>query len=492
MHWSGMAIYFPSGLASKDCWFSRQEAALFTCMLATTNHQIDLTRTIVAVGSGLAPARRAIVRISGSQTNELIGKLVGHLLPAQRASSFLCQADLGWGDRRLELNILFWPDHRSYTGEPSAELHLLGALPLVESLVERLIALGATPAQRGEFTLRSFLAGKLDLPQAEAVLGVIEADTTQQLTEALQQLGGNLSQPVRLLRDQLVALTAHLEAGLDFVEEDIEFISAEQLTADLQRIESQLEAISQQLQARSARSRTASLVLVGLPNSGKSSLFNALVGTERAIVSPQAGTTRDAVSATLKLGELPVELVDTAGMEELQTGSPRALAQGVLEERLRRADLALLCIDLHQPPDATWLRTQLARLQAMVGEVLLVGTKADLPHAVELAEHCAAVVSPFQLASIGSLRAHLAATLRNARMNLRADALHATAIRCRGSIEPAHHALQRAIELVAASGGEELVATELRTAIDELSAVIGDVHSEDILGQIFSRFCIGK
>ncbi len=461
-------------------------------MLAAANQPIDLKRTIVAVGSGLAPARRAIVRLSGSDTRDLLVKLTGHSLQAPHASSFECQADLGWGERRLDLSILFWPDHRSYTGEPSAELHLLGAIPLVETLVERLIALGAAPAQRGEFTLRSFLAGKLDLPQAEAVLGVIEADSPQRLSEALQQLAGNLSQPVRKLRDQLVQLTAHLEAGLDFVEEDIEFISAEQLTADLQQIVGQLEAISQQLHSRSARSRTASLVLVGLPNSGKSSLFNALIGAQRAIVSPQAGTTRDAVAASLKLGELTVELVDTAGLEELQSSSPRALAQGVLEERLRRADLALLCIDLHQPPDPLWLQNQLARLQALVSEVLLVGTKADLPHAEVLAEQCVAVASPFLPKSIDHLRVHLATAVRDARRNLHADALHSTAIRCRGSIEPARQALQRAIELVVEGGGEELVATELRTAIDGLSTVIGEVHAEDILGQIFSRFCIGK
>ncbi len=461
-------------------------------MLATTNSQIDLTQTIVAVGSGLAPARRAIVRISGNATLEILTKLTGQTLAAQRASSFYCQADLGWAHRLLDVIVLLWPDQRSYTGEPCAELHLLGALPLVESLVERLIALGAAPAQRGEFTLRSFLAGKLDLPQAEAVLGVIEADSPHQLSEALQQLGGNLSQPVRMLRDQLVELTAHLEAGLDFVEEDIEFITAEQLTSDLQRIAAQLEAISQQLQSRSARSRAASIVLVGLPNSGKSSLFNALVGSERAIVSPQAGTTRDAVSATLRLGELPIELVDTAGLEELQTDSPRALAQGMLEERLHRADIALMCVDLNQPPEAQWLRVQLARLQGAVGQVLLVGTKADLPYDSALASQCMASVSPFQLESIARLRTQLAAALRDSQLSLHSNALHATAVRCRGSIEPAQQALQRAIELVADGGGEELVATELRTAIDELSAVIGEVHSEDILGQIFSRFCIGK
>ncbi len=461
-------------------------------MLTSTNQLFDPQRTIVAVGSGLAPARRAIIRISGNATADLLTRLTGELLPAERAGCYRRAAELGWENRRIELTVLYWPDHRSYTGEPCAELHLLGALPLVESLTEHIIALGAAPAQRGEFTLRSFLAGKLDLPQAEAVLGVIEADSPQQLSEALQQLGGNLSQPVRKLRDQVLELTAHLEAGLDFVEEDIEFISTEQLTREVTHIAAQLERISQQLHSRSSRSRTASVVLVGLPNSGKSSLFNALVGSERTIVSPQAGTTRDAVSAALRVGELSIELVDTAGLEELQTTAPRGLAQVVLEERLRQADLALLCVDLNQPPDEQWLIAARARLRSKVANLLLVGTKADLPRIGKLAQECAVVVSPLRPESIDGLRELLAAAIRNANSALHSDALHATAIRCRGSIEPARQALLRAIELAANDGGEELVATELRIAIDELSAVIGEIHSEDILGNIFSRFCIGK
>jgi len=446
----------------------------------------------VAVGSGLAPAPRGIVRISGRDTAEILARLTGTVLAPGPARVLQCSVDIGWNQRRLDLSIWYWPDHRSYTGEPCAELHMLGALPLVESLTERLIALGAAPAERGEFTLRSFLAGKLDLPQAEAVLGVIEAQTPLEFSEALQQLAGNLSHPVRELRTRLIELTAHLEAGLDFVEEDIEFISNQQLTAGLQQIGQELEVIDQQLRTRAARSRTPTLVLVGLPNSGKSSLFNALCGTERAIVSAEAGTTRDAVSMTVDLSELPVELIDTAGLEELQSSTPRALAQGVLDDRLRRADVALLCIDLHHPPPMDWLNAQRVRLQSLVAEVRIIGTKADLPHAPEVAKLCSAIVSPYLAASLVDLREQLAMVLRECRRSFHCDALHATAIRCRGSLAPAQQAVSQALQLAEHGGGEELIATELREAIDALSAVIGEVHSDDILGEIFGRFCIGK
>ncbi len=459
--------------------------------------KLDLQRTIVAVASGVAPARRAIVRLSGHETRSILSRLIDQDIQVNAATTLQASASLGsqsglWGSSRMDVTILYWPDDRSYTGEPCAEIHLLGSLPIVESLVERLVALGAVPAQRGEFTLRSFLAGKLDLPQAEAVLGVIEAETSDDLTSALQQLGGNISKPVRRLRDQLVELTAHLEAGLDFVEEDIEFISAESLTVGLQQIADELVAIAEQLRSRGARSRTASIVLVGLPNSGKSSLLNALVGSQRAIVSPSAGTTRDAVTARVIINGLMVELTDTAGIEELQEQSPRAIAQHVLQERLQRADVAMLCLDLHQPPCEVWLSAQQNMLQSLLPTLLWVGTKADLAHDSGLAARCALTVSAHDSTSIQSLKTKLAQTLNEARGQLHSDAMHATATRCRGALELAQTAIERALDLVAHASGEELVATELRIAIDDLSSVIGEVHSEDILGEIFGRFCIGK
>jgi tRNA modification GTPase len=345
--------------------------------------QLDLTQTIAAVSSGLAPARRAIVRVSGSHTRGILQALVAaasdtSFLSASQAVSAEVELDIGWEQRRFPARIYYWPDHRSFTGEPCAELHVLGAMPIIERLTEHIVSLGARPAERGEFTLRSFLAGKLDLTQAEAVLGVIEADTPQQLNESLQQLAGNLSVPVRELRDQLVELVAHLEAGLDFVEEDIEFITPHQLRASLNSILQQLQILSDRLQSRGARSRAARITLVGRPNAGKSSLFNALIGTDRVIVSPQAGTTRDAVAETLKLGELPVELTDTAGLEELQELSPRGIAQLVLQERLQQSDAILFCVDVSQPSPTGWVDAQEQRLREMVPRVLTVGTKADL------------------------------------------------------------------------------------------------------------------
>lgn len=461
--------------------------------------QLDLDRTIVALSSGLAPARRAIVRMSGGQTRELLSQLVRpsspqtlhDLLGATQACSVAGAVDIGWSGRCLPARIYYWPDSRSYTGEPSAELHLLSSLPIVEALIERLLSLGAAPAERGEFTLRSFLAGKIDLTQAEAVLGVIEADTPAQLTQALSQLGGNLSHPIRRLRDELLELVAHLEAGLDFVEEDIEFITAEQLSGKLQSIADRLGDITAQLSSRGSRTRRARVVLVGLPNAGKSSLFNALLGRERAIVSEQAGTTRDAVADLAALGDLQIELIDTAGIEELGHDSPRGLAQAMLHDRLKQSDMAVLCIDSSQATAPEWLSQQRTRLEAVVPVVVVIGTKADLVP-VATSTTCQLFVSVHDTASVERLREHLTDVLSTRVRELHSDAMHEAAVRCHGAIEVAQATILRAIEIVNCSGGEELVAAELRGALDDLSAVIGEVHTEDILGQIFSRFCIGK
>lgn len=456
--------------------------------------EFDLSQTIVALSSGVAPARRSVIRISGSQTRSILNRLLSSSLPEMKRASCVPATVYPFANskgeqrtRDLELEVLcyIWPDSRSFTGEPCAELHLLGSLPLVERLLEQIQSLGARMATRGEFTLRSFLAGKLDLTQAEAVLGVIEADGEQELELALEQLGGNLSQPVRVLRDRLLDLIGHLEAGLDFVEEDIEFISAEDLTQELLLVSQQLQELAKQLTNRGSRSRQPTVLLVGLPNAGKSTLFNRLLGEDRAIVSKQAGTTRDAVSGTLTLGERDVELVDTAGIEELSEDSPRALAQSILQSTLLTADLILFCVDAGRGVPEEWLEQKLAELPP-ASQVLLVGTKSEEVRYDRAQIH----VSMHDDQAIVELRKTIQEKLSESEGV--SDAMHRAMLRAHRALESASNDLQRAIENSKLDFGEELVAAEIRFALENLGALIGEVHSEDILGNIFSRFCIGK
>ena len=449
--------------------------------------ELDLNQTIVALSSGVAPGQRSVIRMSGADTSSILEQLLLEPLPKiKRATCLPAQVSpFNAAEATLEILCYVWPDARSFTGEPCAELHLLGSLPIVERILEQAQAFGARLATRGEFTLRSFLAGKLDLTQAEAVLGVIEAQGDQELELALELLGGNLSQPVRALKAQLLDVIGHLEAGLDFVEEDIEFISSADLTQQLQRMAQQLEQLSAQLESRGTRSRHPTALLVGLPNAGKSTLFNRLLGEDRAIVSRQAGTTRDAVRGSLTEGNVTIDLVDTAGFEELSEDTPRALAQSMLQSTLLTADLILFCVDASQSVPEEWLDQKLAEFPSSC-EVLVIGTKSEAEKCTRAEYH----VAQSDEDSIEALRRRIFAAVSESEGQ--SDAMHRAMVRSRQALNTARADLERAIENSRLQIGEELVAAEIRFAIENLSALIGEVHSEDILGNIFSRFCIGK
>ncbi len=216
----------------------------------------DIQRTIVALASPAMPARRAIVRMAGPLTRRILADLCTEL-PAETldASSLKwceCRCAIPLAQTSLPVTLLYWPNERSYTGSPAAELHFIGSLPLAEAVLNQCCRLGAEPAERGEFTLRAFLAGKLDLAQAEAVLGVIEADSQQSLRTALAQLGGNLAPAIAPLRAKLIEIVAELEAGLDFVDEDIEFISNQQVIDQLEKVRHQLDDFASRLDTRSS------------------------------------------------------------------------------------------------------------------------------------------------------------------------------------------------------------------------------------------------
>lgn len=459
------------------------------------------------------------MRLTGPDTRYVLAKLLG--LPSDEgflASRRLCMSavtcplpEIG---RSLPVRVVYWPDMHSYTGQPSAELHLIGCVPLAEAIIARCCDLGADAAERGEFTLRAFLAGKLDLAQAEAVLGVIEADSQQTLRTALTQLGGNLAPAVAPLRATVIHIVAELEAALDFVDEDIEFITRESVIAQLEQVRAALTDFSQRLVTRSTTDIVPRTALVGLPNSGKSSLFNALCGAELAIVADIPGTTRDYLERRIKADGAEVDLVDTAGWEELEGDSPRAQAQQKLLDCIAAADLCILCIDGSQPFDVAELDRILSHIEAGPRQWLLVATKQDLvatsaalpapiAEIAEVAEHLRRCV-PLAAAPIATsaqtsqgldvLRIEIANALEQTASTAAPLAVvHHTAVRCRAALAAALRGVEEALQVARDElGGEELIAAELRLVLDELATIIGEVHSDDVLGEIFSRFCIGK
>jgi tRNA modification GTPase len=367
--------------------------------------------------------------------------------------------------------LYFWPAPNTYTGQDLVEIHAISCSRLIDLLVAQLLQAGARSAEPGEFTLRAFLAGKLDLTQAEAVLAVVHAGSRQELKQALAQLAGGIAGPLESLRDDILSLLADVEAGLDFAEEDIHFIHRDELLQRLGRALAELGGLRTQLEARALADRPFRAVLVGKPNAGKSSLYNQLTGGS-ALVSAQPGTTRDYLISRLQIDDVPVELVDTAGWSSATSGiEGRARSQAA--EQSQQADLLVLCSEAGQ-----------AEHYAADGRTLLVATKCDLaqPHTGHLATSAATGEG------IGQLRRLLAEAARK----YQAASLAPSTSRCQHHIGNSAMHLRRAVELLETDEGPELLALELRGAVHELGAMVGAVYTDDLLDRIFSRFCIGK
>jgi tRNA modification GTPase len=451
---------------------------------------LDPSDTIAAIASAPGPAARSIVRLSGP--NAIAIALIGFSPSSAarrfpRKSAHIRSGNLKVSGLRplLPVMMALWPGPRSYTGQDVAEIHLIGSAPLSGLVLSDCLTKGARSAEPGEFTLRAFLSGRLDLTQAEAVLGVIDAQDPAQLDNALRQLAGGLSGPITALRDRLLDLVAHLEANLDFTDEpDVGPVSRASLAKDLNDAAAQLSEIAAQLSERERPSGHPRVVLSGPPNAGKSRLFNALLGRDRAIVSPLAGTTRDYLSELCDCDGLAVLLIDTAGFDEPADAVSRD-AQGLRADQAAQADLVVECCSVEAP-------LALARSVEPSADRLRVLTKADLlldsgdRPGVTGEIHTSAVTG----AGLSALRSAIARTLRGRESG--DGSLLCTGARCRGSITRASGALRSAAQIILESGGDELVAFDLRLAIDELGTVVGATVTDDILDRIFSRFCIGK
>ena len=454
---------------------------------------MHLEETIAAIASSPAGGLRGIVRVSGPHTVPCLDgifRATDTSSPWQQigqARRIAGQISLDSPLGEVPCDLYLWPTDRSYTRQPSAELHTFGAPPVLKAALQVVCRQGARLASPGEFTLRAFLAGRIDLAQAEAVLGVIDAVDHRQLEVGLRQLAGGLSGPLTTLRDQLLNMCADLEASLDFVDEDIEFISNQQLAGQLEQAVAQIAKLESKTRLRDTGSSLPRVVLRGEPNVGKSSLWNAIVGDCRAIVTDQAGTTRDYLAATIDHGHVAFTLIDTAGVEPVGQDALQEAIQERAAFQSEQADLVLFCVDASRPL-SDWEQSELARGDRE--EMLVVQTKIDrCPHAPG---SIAADVLTSASTGIGvqTLLKYCADRLHD--WGGEAAVVTSTAVRCRQSLRLAGDGLRRALELARTAGGDELIAAEVRTALEHLGQVVGAVYTEDVLDRVFSRFCIGK
>lgn len=437
--------------------------------------------TIAAIATAHGRAGIGVVRVSGRSLAGFARDLTGKAPPARRATRAVFRDAHGAAiDDGL---LLYFPAPHSYTGEDVLELQGHGGPLVLAMLLRRALELGARLAEPGEFTRRAFLNDKLDLAQAEAVADVIDATTEAAARCAVRSLRGEFSRAIRALVDQLVELRALAEATLDFPEEEIDPLHRADARGRLERLRGALDDTLARAQQGSLLRSGLHVVLAGQPNVGKSSLLNRLAGEDLAIVTPVPGTTRDSVRQAIQVEGVPLNVVDTAGLRDTTDEVERLGIERTWNE-IERADLALLIVDARSGVTAAD-EAIVARLPHRLAR-LVVHNKIDLIGAAPRAETDAVYLSAKTGAGVELLRTRL---LEHAGWHSSEESVF---------IARERHlvALRRAAERLAAAVGQlaapELFAEELRLAQNELGAITGEFTVDDLLGEIFARFCIGK
>ncbi|MGH7962472.1 MAG: tRNA uridine-5-carboxymethylaminomethyl(34) synthesis GTPase MnmE [Candidatus Binatia bacterium] len=458
--------------------------------------------TIAAIATPPGQGGIAIIRVSGPQAETIARRVFILAQPCERLRShhlYFGRVIDPLSGHPLDQGLLaLMRAPRSYTGEDVAEIHCHGGSLLSQRIMAAILSQGARLASPGEFTKRAFLNGRLDLSQAEAVLDLIQAKSEPGLQLAWEQLSGRLSATCVAMRDKLLGLTAYVEAFLDFPEEDIPERAQTEMQGDLATLTTEIAALSATFAQGKVYREGIRTAIIGKPNVGKSSLLNLLAGTERAIVTPVPGTTRDILEETVVVSGVPLVVWDTAGLrhptdEVERIGVERARA-GV-----REAELVLALFDASRPFDE---EDQTVCDEIAGKTVIAVLNKIDLPCAVHPAELEARLSS----GPLVSLSARCGTGLADLQARIQAivcgpgpmpgqeqtGGVIVVRARHRDALAKAEHSLQQVSASLQAGLPLDIVAVDLHAALDHLGEITGHVSSEDILDRVFREFCIGK
>ena len=446
-----------------------------------------MNETIAAIATPFGPGAIALIRLSGEESLSVAGKALGMDCEQQEAR-MVTRADVRSSTGEVIDDVLVTVFRRpcSYTGENLVEISCHGGVLVVQRVLDRLLECGARSAMAGEFSQRAFLNGKMDLTQAEAVMDVIGAQTDLALRAAQQQLGGKIGLETEEIRSLLLQIVAQIEAYIDFPDEDIAPQTGEALAGQLALAQKRIESLLATAQQGRILREGARVVIYGEPNVGKSSLLNILLGQERAIVSDTAGTTRDTVEEVLNLEGFPVRLIDTAGHRKTIDELERVGVERTLD-KVAQADLVLEVVDASAPRGESMLRSESKNRRQ-----LLVLNKCDLPrHDDWIGVGDLVEISCAEGWGLDRLISAIVGEFAHGDGTWGQDAV-AVNVRHQSCLRRARGALEEAYGQLRGGVGPEFVAVDLRLALDAIGEVAGRVEAEELLGEIFGQFCIGK
>jgi tRNA modification GTPase len=447
-----------------------------------TQHSGD---TIAAIATAIGAGGIGIVRLSGPKTQQIAQAILGYCPPPRQAAYLdFKDKDHSLIDRGI---AIFYANPHSYTGEDVLELQGHGGTALMQILLSRCIELGARQAQPGEFTRRAYLNDKIDLAQAEAVADVINAATVEAAKSAIKSLSGEFSKQINQLLQSLINLRMYVEACLDFPEEEIDFITEGRVAQKLATLHETLRNVFTKAKQGSLLREGINVVLVGQPNVGKSSLLNQLAGEEVAIVTPIAGTTRDTIKNAIQINGVPLHIIDTAGLRETEDEVEKF---GIARtwRATETANIALLLIDAsHGITEVE--KSILARLPREITKIWVhnkIDLSNEIPQILILNDETHIYLSAKQGVGLDLLKNEL---LRVVGFENNSEGTFMARTRHLEALKTVDHHLTSAAEQI---GIAELVAEDLHLAQAALSSITGEFTPDDLLGEIFSKFCIGK
>lgn len=463
-----------------------------------------MNNTIAAIGTALGEGGIGIVRLSGPASETIIEKLFVPANPLNWENRQSHKLYLGHFKKNPQENIfidevlvVIMKEPNSYTGEEIAEIHCHGGLLAVSSVLESVLAMGAVLAEPGEFTRRAFLNGKLDLTQAEATLDLIRAGSEAGLKIAASQLEGNLTKKINFLQEELLKIIAFFEVKIDFPDEEIDDLSNLELENKLNNLIKELEKLLKGYNQGRIIQEGLKTVIFGKPNVGKSSLLNAILGKERAIVTHIPGTTRDLIIETVYLGGIPIKLIDTAGVR-LTEDLVEKIGVEKTKETLQEADLALLVLDgSSELGESDYLVFEMAK-EIQIPLIVLLN-KIDLENQIINKEQLERVFNKGKILEISALKGQGLNELEDeikllfnfGKIRYGEEPI-LTRIRHRDAINNALKHIKETLDYLKLGYPEDFLTIDLKAAWDCLAEVIGQNAGEEILDKIFAEFCIGK